>query len=344
VSHDREFLDACTDILHVENRKVVHYRGNYTEFREMYEVKISTLKKTIEKAQKAKSKAGGKALKGKEADKQKEAEDAVAELPAEYRVRFTLKPPASTEPAISLHGVGFSFNAKGPTIVKNVTLNVDCKTRIAIVGPNGAGKSTLLRLLCKEIEPTKGEVLHHSELKIGRYHQHFEDLLPPDLSPVDYFVQEFKCQNPQMARQLLGNFGLVGHAHTRPISSLSGGQKARVVLASFQLMRPHVLVLDEPTNHLDIESIDALTTALNVFEGGVVVVTHDARLIRATECDLWMMSTGGKFVLYDKGFDAYKRQTLLAIQKRNEEMEAMVKKQAEEKSKKRDALKVKKQK
>jgi ATP-binding cassette subfamily F protein 1 len=158
-----------------------------------------------------------------------------------------------------------------------------------MVGPNGVGKSTLLGLITGELEPVEGEIVRNRFLRIGRYSQHFVDVLPMDMTPVELLASKFGATY-QDARNTLGRFGLGGHAHTIPMRDLSGGQKARVVFTTLALGKYHLLVLDEPTNHLDIESIDALADAINAFNGGVVLVSHDARLIQATDCALWIVN------------------------------------------------------
>ena len=132
---------------------------------------------------------------------------------------------------------------------------------------------------------------HHRHLILGRYDQHFEELLPFEKTPVDFLRSTYDLAD-QEARKYLGMFGLDGARHLIRIGELSGGQKARVILASLALQRPHVLVLDEPTNHLDLESVAALVDGLKAFKGGVILVSHDARLVQGIEADLWVCGDG----------------------------------------------------
>ena len=135
-----------------------------------------------------------------------------------------------------------------------------------------SGKSTLLNLLIGDLEPTEGELTRNRFLRVGKYSQHFVDILPMDKTPTEYLQNGYNDLSYQSARNLLGKFGLEGHAHQISIRDLSGGQKARVVFANLSLMAPHIMVLDEPTNNLDIESIDALADGLREFKGERIIV------------------------------------------------------------------------
>ena len=217
-----------------------------------------------------------------------------------------------------LYDVSFGYPGQ-PLLFENVEFGVDMDSRISIVGPNGVGKSTLLKLLLGEIEPTTGECRRNHRLRTAYYSQHSAEYLPLEVSPVDYLKNKFdKDCDYQKARKYLGNTGLDGKAHTIPNKDLSGGQKARVALADLILSCPDILIFDEPTNNLDIESIDALADAINAYSGGVVIVSHDARLITATNCQLWVV--GNKNCVDSKGdFEDYK-QTIM------DELEEMLEK------------------
>jgi len=158
-----------------------------------------------------------------------------------------------------------------------------------LVGPNGAGKSTLLKLLDGTLVPTDGMIRKHSHLRIGRYHQHLAEQLDLNLSPLQYMLQCFP-EEKQMEemRRAIGQYGLTGEQQVTPIRNLSDGQKSRVVFAWLAFRAPHLLLLDEPTNHLDLETIDALADAINEFEGGLVLVSHDFRLISQVAEEIWV--------------------------------------------------------
>jgi len=185
---------------------------------------------------------------------------------------------------------------------------VDLDSRIALVGPNGAGKSTLLKLMVAEVSPTTGMVRAHQQLRMARYHQHLQDALDDTLSPLEFMKKEFPelAPTPELMRQQIGRFGLTGKAQTLPIKYLSDGQKSRVIFAWLANKNPHILLLDEPTNHLDIETIDSLADAINAFEGGLVLVSHDFRLIGQVCREIWECK-GGRLTKFNGDILSYKK-------------------------------------
>merc|ERR1712003_67059 len=168
-----------------------------------------------------------------------------------------------------------------------------------------------------EIQPAKGEVKRNPRLRMGIYNQHFVDRLPMDKTPIEYLRNCFQDEDYQSIRNRLGKYGLEGHAHEVVMRDLSGGQKARVVFVELSLQRPHVLLLDEPTNNLDIETIDALIDGMNEFNGGIVVVTHDQRLIEYCDCALWVVEKQG-VTEWKEGFDDYKDTILRELEEQVE--------------------------
>ncbi|KAG6464374.1 hypothetical protein O3G_MSEX014467 [Manduca sexta] len=206
--------------------------------------------------------------------------------------------------------VDFNFPGQKP-LFNGVDFGIDLSSRIAIVGPNGVGKSTFLKLLVGELSPIRGELIRNHRLRIGRFDQHSGEHLTAEESPAEYLQRLFGLQY-EKSRKALGTFGLASHAHTIKMKDLSGGQKARVALAELTLMAPDVIILDEPTNNLDIESIDALAEAINQYKGGVVIVSHDERLIRETECALYVIEDQ-TINEVDGDFDDYRKELLESL-------------------------------
>ncbi|XP_019334323.1 ATP-binding cassette sub-family F member 1 isoform X2 [Alligator mississippiensis] len=332
VSHDQGFLDdVCTDIIHLDTQKLFYYRGNYMTFKKMYQQKQKELLKQYEKQEKKLKdlKAGGKST--KQAEKQtkealtrkqqkcrkknldEESNEApeLLKRPREYTVKFTFpNPPPLSPPILGLHGVDFTYEGQKP-LFKNLDFGIDMESRICIVGPNGVGKSTLLLLLTGKLTPTKGEMRKNHRLKVGFFNQQYADQLNMQETATEYLQRNFNLPY-QDARKCLGRFGLESHAHTIQICKLSGGQKARVVFAELSCREPDVLILDEPTNNLDIESIDALGDAINEYKGAVIIVSHDARLITETSCQLWVVEERSVNQI-DGDFEDYKREVLEAL-------------------------------
>lgn len=361
VSHDADFLNSvCTEVLHLEHRKLVHYKGNYDLFRDLEKTKRKQAEKAWEKQQKQlrSLKASGKSSKkatelvkkkrepGARAQKKALTTDdaaeaaqptALLERPKEYVVKFSF--PETTQvppPILEVRDASFRYSTDTPYLFKHSDFGIDTSSRVCIVGPNGVGKSTLLKMITGEVRVTEGEVRRNPRVRIGVYNQHFVDKLPMGETPVEYLRRLFGDQTYQDARNLLGKVGLEGHAHEIKNRQLSGGQKARVVIAELILMKPHILILDEPTNNLDIESIDALCDAIREYDGGVVIVTHDARLIETTECVLWVCGDQD-VVVFDGGFQAYRQSILDDLSKRAEEEETRLRDNAAKKAEARAA-------
>ena len=274
----------------------------------------------------------------------------LTEKPREYKVKFDFK-SADDHGSVSLRDVDFLYEKRGEdgedgngvssfSGFKNLNFDFDSSFRACIVGANGSGKSTLLKLLAGQLQPTRGERLIGQRVKIGFYDQHFSELLDDGSShrrrpnAVQILLERYPTLlngSQQEARQILGRFGLDSERHMISVDDLSGGQKARVVLASLSLKQPHVMLLDEPTNHLDIESIDALIDGLKSWKGGVLAVTHDAALVDALSHDsegieqpLYVCessSSGTTTIRLERGgLDKYR----LDLQKKQEVREAQI--------------------
>lgn len=343
VSHDRDFLNSVTtDIIHLHDERLHYYRGNFAQFEEMYEQRRREVNKEFEKFQKqlkAAKKSGSKA----NADKvQKEAKASTSRKERQrggvtadansaasgsgprqwndYTVKFEFPEPTELPPPLlQLIDADFKYPGRDDFGLRYLNIGIDMGSRVAIVGPNGAGKTTLMNLLAGDLEPTAGDQRKSHKLRIGRYNQHFVDALSFDVSPVEYLMSRFPTEGlkPEDMRAKLGKFGLSGHHHLQPICKLSGGQKARVVFAAIALSNPHILLLDEPTNHLDMQSIDALAEALEEFEGGVVIISHDSRLLSsvcddAERAEVWIVENG-EVEQYDGDFEDYKNELIKEI-------------------------------
>ncbi|KAL8218586.1 hypothetical protein R6Q57_021959 [Mikania cordata] len=343
VSHDRDFLNTvCNEIIHLHDLKLHTYRGNFDAFESGYEQRRKEMNKkfeTYDKQVKAAKRAGSQKQQEKVKEKAKFAvkeakkkskgkadeDEEIPEAPQKWRdytVEFHFPEPTElTPPLLQLIEVSFSYPEREDFRLSDVDVGIDMGTRVAIVGPNGAGKSTLLNLLAGDLNPTVGEVRRSQKLRIGRYSQHFVDLLTMGETPVQYLLRLHPDQEgfskQEAVRAKLGKFGLPSHNHLTPIAKLSGGQKARVVFTSISMSKPHILLLDEPTNHLDMQSIDALADALDEFTGGVVLVSHDSRLISRV-CDdeeksqIWVVENG-TVEEFDGTFEDYKEELLKEI-------------------------------
>lgn len=301
VSHDQDFISAtCDNIIHLQSKNLSYYSCNFDKFCKMYEQKRKQLEKLwdtyMKKVKNLKKKGKYNKKNEKEYRRAKiNGQSVVLQKPEkEYVVDFNFNEPyqINTE-IITAKQISFGYE-DSESLFENVDFSVNMHDRVVIVGPNGVGKSTFLKLITDELEPDEGEVEFNRRTRIGVYNQHFMDKLPMDKTPVEYLLEQssksiseedFKMQD---ARKLLGRFGLKGNTHVLQMDKLSGGQKARVVFASLYIENPNVILLDEPTNNLDIESVDALIDAINNFKGGIIIITHDIKLIEQTNCQLFI--------------------------------------------------------
>ena len=321
VSHSQDFLNnVCTNTIQFDNEgdeKILKtFSGNYdsymktrkdqeTEQMRKYnweQEQIAHMKQYIARFGHGSSKLA-KQAQSKEKTMAKMIEKGLTKrVTSERSLNFTFTnvgklPP----PVLQFTNVSFGY-PKCKNLYSGVDFGVDCDSRIALVGPNGAGKSTLLNLMQGLLMPTEGMVRPHSHLRMARYSQHLAEELPMEISAVDYMLSEYadwlKKDQPdadhrKFMRSWVGRFGVTGDNQTRPMKTLSDGMLSRVAFAWLAKKNPHILLLDEPTNHIDIESIDALADAINRFDGGMVLVSHDMRLISQVAKEVWNVENGG---------------------------------------------------
>jgi len=306
VSHSQDFLNSvCTNIFHLTQQRFVYYSGNYDAFvKTKADVEVDQMKryhKQQEEIQHIKSfiascgTYANKVSQGKSRQKildKMEAAGLIEKVVEEKRIIFNFPDPGQLPlPVLHIDDVGFSYSGKDEDLLyKNLDLSVDLDSRIALVGPNGAGKSTLLKLMCGDISATRGMVKRNPHLRIGRYYQHSIDQLDMVATPLQFMKTTYNHLNleEEMWRSVIGRFGITGYAQTTQIGKLSDGQKSRIVFCCITLNSPHVLMLDEPTNHLDMECIDALADGIKQFPGGLVLVSHDFRLVAQVAKEIWL--------------------------------------------------------
>jgi len=230
----------------------------------------------------------------------------------EQTLKFTF--PECTRlapPVLPFDGVCFSYSGKEEDyLYKDLNLGVDCDSRIALVGPNGCGKSTLLKLMSGELSPSQGSVKRHQHAILGLYHQHSAEVLDPEASPLSFMRTQFPPsvvkRSEEVWRSFLALFGFSTRQQTMPIGMLSDGQRSRLVFAMLAMKQNSLLLLDEPTNHLDVDAVDGLADAIRGFGGGVVLVSHDFRLIDQVANEIWVCE--GKSVRrYDGSIHDYKK-------------------------------------
>ncbi len=340
ISHDREFLDAVTNVtLHIDAGKLVRYGGNYSKFEDMraeqMELQQNAFSKQQDKIahlQKFIARFKAKASKAKQAQSRVKALDRmekIAPLLADADFTFEFKEPANLpNPMLSMSGVSFGYpppadapEGTPPTvIVQNVSRSVLAGQRIGILGANGQGKSTLVKTVARDLAPIGGEVTEGRGLNIGYFAQQELDVLRPADTPLEHMIRLVKemtaegriagqATREQDLRSFLGTFNFGGDMVKQAVGSMSGGEKARLVLCMIVWQRPNLLLLDEPTNHLDLATREALAMALNEFEGTVMLVSHDRALLRSVCDEFWMVSRGG-VAPFDGDLDDYQRYLL----------------------------------
>jgi ATP-binding cassette, subfamily F, member 3 len=306
ISHDREFLDAIIDrVLHIENRAIRAYSGNYSQFEQKRAEELALLSvlharqvKRIAEITTFVNRFRASATKSRQAQSrlkmlQRMERIVPAHVDSPFEFEFS-KPLKTPRPLLTVEGAACGY--EGVEILSGINVSIGPLDRIALLGPNGAGKSTLTKMLAGESAPLSGKLTAAPDLAVGYFAQQQLEQLKPDcdafwhvrnLGGPDYAVGD-----EQKIRDHLGSFGFQGDRAFDLVSRFSGGEKARLTLALLVARRPNLLLLDEPTNHLDIEMRQALTVALQSFEGGMVVVSHDRHLIKSVADTLWLVADG----------------------------------------------------
>ncbi|MGS5087221.1 ABC-F family ATP-binding cassette domain-containing protein [Hydrogenophaga sp. A37] len=337
ISHDREFLDAVTNVtIHIERAQLTRYGGNYSKFEDMraeqmalqatayskQQEKVAHLQKFIDRFKAKASKAKQAQSRVKALERMEKIGPVLAD--ADFTFEFS-EPQNLPNPMLAMQDVSFGYpspeDGGEPTvIVRNVSRSVLAGQRIGILGANGQGKSTVVKTIARDLKAISGEVIEGKGLNIGYFAQQELDVLRPADTPLEHMirlVRECTAQGrlsgqatrEQDLRSFLGSFNFTGDQVKQAVGSMSGGEKARLVLCMIVWQRPNLLLLDEPTNHLDLATREALSMALNEFEGTVMLVSHDRALLRAVCDEFWLVSRGG-IGPFDGDLDDYQRYLL----------------------------------
>jgi ATP-binding cassette, subfamily F, member 3 len=320
ISHDREFLDAISRVtVHLDEAQLTRYTGNYSAFEEARAERIvqaqaafSKQQERIAHLQRFIDRFKAKASKAKQAQSRVKAlarMEKLAPVLTASDFEFEFKEPQSLpNPMLALDGLVCGYGTT--PIVGNVSRSVLAGQRIGILGANGQGKSTLVKTIAHTLAPLAGHITEGKGLVIGYFAQQELDVLHPEDGALMHLVRLARDVGPpareQELRDFLGIFRFGGAMAVQPVGSLSGGEKARLVLAMLVWQRPNLLLLDEPTNHLDLTTREALSIALNEFEGTVMLVSHDRALLRETCDEFWLVSRGG-VQPFDGDLDDYQR-------------------------------------
>lgn len=322
VSHDRDLLNnAVTAILHVDQGTLTLYRGGYDTFeatrreRQEQQERLRLRQDTARKHMQAfVDRFRYQANKARQAQSRLKAlarMQPIAEAAVDPSVNFRFpEPDELRSPIVSLDRAAAGYDA-GVPILAGLDLRIDGKDRIALLGRNGNGKSTLAKLIEGRLAPMAGDIRRSGKLRIGFFAQHLiEDLQPQD-SPVAHLQRLLPDLRESALRARLGTFGLIQDKAETVVQHLSGGERARLVLALITAKAPHLLILDEPTNHLDVDARQALVQALNDFSGAVLLISHDRHLLELTTDRLWLVADG-QVRPWEGDIDDYRRMSLRA--------------------------------
>lgn len=302
ISHDRDFLDPIIDrVLHIEQQKLFDYTGNYSAFEiqratklaqqnaayQQQQQKIAHLQKFIDRFKAKATKAKQAQSRVKALEKMELIAPAYADSPFSFEFREPLSLP---NPLLIMEKVSAGYGER--TVLQSVKLNLVPGSRIGLLGRNGAGKSTLIKLLAGEIQAQSGHTQLAKGVQLGYFAQHQLDTLRADESALWHLARLAPEKTEQELRNYLGGFAFHSDKVKQAVSSFSGGEKARLVLALIVWQRPNLLLLDEPTNHLDLDMRQALTEVLTQYEGSLVIVSHDRHLLRSTVNEFYLVHDG----------------------------------------------------
>ncbi len=319
ISHDRDFLDAIVNhIAHIEQQKLTLYRGGYSDFERQRAEKLALQQSMFEKQQRKVAHLHSyidrfkvQATKARQAQSRIKALERMEMISAAHidsQFNFEFRAPLSApEPLLALSDVQIGYGGK--VILSDIALTIRPGERLGLLGRNGAGKSTLIKLLAGELKQMSGKRVEGKDLNIGYFAQHQLEQLRANESPLQHMMrQEIELKVPVTREQellnYLGGFDFRGDMARSACADFSGGEKSRLALALLIWTRPNLLLLDEPTNHLDLEMRHALTLALQEYVGGVVIVSHDRAMLRAT-CDQFLLVADGKAQNFDGDLDDY---------------------------------------
>ena len=319
VSHERGLLNrAVKEIVHLENTKLTRYTGGYDDFERIRREKLSQQSKlhTRQMAERKRIQAfidrfrykPTKARQAQSRIKLLEKMEPIASVIEESTLSFEFpQPDPLSPPLIALENISAGY--EDVTVLRDLNMRIDMDDRIALLGANGNGKSTLIKLLADKLSPQSGKLIKSRKLKIGYFAQHQTEELRPDITAYDHLNTLFPMAQESRLRAQLGRFGFVQSKADTKVSDLSGGEKARLLFCLMSSGHPHLMLLDEPTNHLDVDARGALVEALNMYNGAIILVSHDPHLIRLVADRLWIIDQG-TCLPYDDDLDAYERSLL----------------------------------
>ena len=343
ISHDQAFLDATVGhILHVEQQKITLYTGNYQQFIRTRHERMAQQQQAFEKQEATKAhlddfirRFRAKASKAKQAQSRIKQLERMAELSpmmADNPFSFRFYEPANmSSPLIELTKADIGYS--DTPLLYNANVQVTPDTRLGLLGMNGAGKSTLIKALVGELGVLTGTYRVSDTLKLGYFNQHQMDILDAKATPIEMLRRLAGKTSDAMLRSFLGSFDFRGERIDTPSELFSGGERARLTLALIVWQRPNVLVLDEPTNHLDLQMRQALTIALQGFEGAVVLVSHDRELI-ANVCDELFLVHDGQIEEFDGDISDYGKWLAEKRKQENSSDKSTSKKKSKKESKK----------